>query len=133
MENKEEIYLLCNGGFIKAPADWYNNLKEEYFTDSYEGILEGKYYKPSEEQIIFNLANPGLDAYGAFYMIAPTTEELNEEIRKQRQNLYVANTDKLYMAYIRYKEFGEEEKAQKAYEEWKSAVQNIDKTTPYIV
>lgn len=128
-----KIYLICVGGFIEPPMDWYNSLKKEYFTDSYEGILEGKYYKPSEEQIAFNLANPGLDAYGAFYMIAPTTEELNEEIRKQRQKLYVANTDKLYMAYVRYKEFGEEEKAQKAYKEWKSAVQNIDVTTPYIV
>ena len=85
---EEKIYLLCSGGMIEAPEDWYKGLKESEFVDSYEGLLQGGYMHPSSEQIEFNLANPNLDLYNAFYMIPKDTTIVNEEIRKRRENLY---------------------------------------------
>lgn len=130
MENK--IYLFCSGGMIEAPEDWYNGLKESEFTDSYEGILQGSYMHPTEEQIAFNLANPNLDLYHAFYMIPKEVSTINEETRTRRERLYIGNTDKLYMAYIKYKEFNEDEKAAEAYQKWKSAVEKIEQENPYL-
>ena len=83
---EEKIYLLCSGGMIEAPEDWYKGLKESEFVDSYEGLLQGGYMHPSSEQIEFNLANPNLDLYNAFYMIPKDTTIVNEEIRKRREN-----------------------------------------------
>ena len=102
---EEKIYLLCSGGMIEAPEDWYKGLKESEFVDSYEGLLQGGYMHPSSEQIEFNLANPNLDLYNAFYMIPKDTAVVNEEIRKHRENLYNTSTDRLYMAYVKYREF----------------------------
>ena len=84
---EEKIYLLCSSGMIEAPEDWYKGLKESEFVDSYEGLLQGGYMHPSSEQIEFNLANPNLDLYNAFYMIPKDTAVVNEEIRKHRENL----------------------------------------------
>ena len=103
---EEKIYLLCSGGMIEAPEDWYKGLKESEFVDSYEGLLQGGYMHPSSEQIEFNLANPNLD-------------------------LYNTSTDRLYMAYVKYREFGEEEKAAAAYQEWREAVEKIKQDNPY--
>ena len=86
---------------------------------------------PSSEQIEFNLANPNLDLYNAFYMIPKDTTIVNEEIRKRRENLYNTSTDRLYMAYVKYREFGEEEKAAAAYQEWREAVEKIKQDNPY--
>lgn len=86
---------------------------------------------PSSEQIEFNLANPNLDLYNAFYMIPKDTAVVNEEIRKHRENLYNTSTDRLYMAYVKYREFGEEEKAAAAYQEWREAVEKIKQDNPY--
>ena len=83
------------------------------------------------EQIEFNLANPNLDLYNAFYMIPRDTAVVNEEIRKRRENLYNTSTDRLYMAYVKYREFGEEEKAAAAYQEWREAVEKIKQDNPY--
>nr|DAI43348.1 MAG TPA: hypothetical protein [Caudoviricetes sp.] len=128
---EEKIYLLCSSGMIEAPEDWYKGLKESEFVDSYEGLLQGGYMHPSSEQIEFNLANPNLDLYNAFYMIPKDTAVVNEEIRKHRENLYNTSTDRLYMAYVKYREFGEEEKAAAAYQEWREAVEKIKQDNPY--
>ena len=128
---EEKIYLLCSGGMIEAPEDWYKGLKESEFVDSYEGLLQGGYMHPSSEQIEFNLANPNLGLYNAFYMIPKDTTIVNEEIRKRRENLYNTSTDRLYMAYVKYREFGEEEKAAAAYQEWREAVEKIKQDNPY--
>lgn len=115
----------------RSPEDWYKELKESEFVDSYEGLLQGGYMHPSNEQIEFNLANPNLDLYNAFYMIPKDTAVVNEEIRKHRENLYNTSTDRLYMAYVKYREFGEEEKAAAAYQEWREAVEKIKQDNPY--
>ena len=116
---------------IEAPEELFKGLKESEFVDSYEGLLQGGYMHPSSEQIEFNLANPNLDLYNAFYMIPKDTTIVNEEIRKRRENLYNTSTDRLYMAYVKYREFGEEEKAAAAYQEWREAVEKIKQDNPY--
>ena len=130
MENK--IYLFSSGGFIEAPEEWYENLREDQFTTDYDELKNGLYMYPSQQQIEFNLQNPGLNIHDAFYMISKSNEEINEEIREQRSTLYSSKTDKLYMAYIKYKEFGELDKAEEAYQIWKTAVLDIEITNPYI-
>lgn len=64
-------------------------------------------------------------------MIPKDTTIVNEEIRKRRENLYNTSTDRLYMAYVKYREFGEEEKAAAAYQEWREAVEKIKQDNPY--
>lgn len=135
MENKQ--YLFSNGGIIEAPDDWVSQLKDSQFTDSYEGLLEGKYMIPTEEQIAFFESHRDnyyidYDLYHQYNMIEIPVEELNEKIRQEREDKYTAQTDKLYMAYIKYKEFGEMEKAEEAYNTWKTAVQNIEFLNPYV-
>lgn len=125
-------YVFSEGGFLAVPDVAYQYFKEDVFTTEYARLFDGLYIHATEEQIAFNLANPGLDIYRAFNMITKTTEEKNEEIRQRRQTLYTAKTDKLYMAYVKYKEFGEEEKAAEAFETWKAAVAQINEDNPYI-
>lgn len=131
---EDKIYLFCAGGFIEAPQDWYNELRDDQFTTDYDEVKNnGLYMIPSQEQIDFNIAHPNLELYNAFYMIPKDTEDVNEEIRKQREALYLSTTDRLYMSYVKYKEFGETEKAEQAYREWKNAVLNVEETNPYLL
>ena len=129
----EKRYLFSNGGVIEAPDDWYSQIPENCFTDKYEDVEKGLYMHLSDEQLKFNLANPGLDLYHAFYMIPISIEEKNEEIRKQRELNYLNTTDRLYMSYIKYKEFGDTARATEAYNNWKNAVIEIETSNPYIV
>lgn len=131
---EDKIYLFCAGGFIEAPQDWYYELRDDQFTTDYDKVKnDGLYMFPSQEQIDFNIAHPNLELYNAFYMIPKDTEDVNEEIRKQREALYLSTTDRLYMSYVKYKEFGETEKAEQAYQEWKNAVLNVEETNPYLL
>lgn len=132
---EEKKYLFSSGGIIEAPEEWLNGLKEDEFTDSYVGLLEGKYMQPTEQQLEFYSLHKdeNYDLYHQFYMIELPMEELNEKIRKNREMKYSAQSDKLYMAYIKYKEFGEIEKAEEAYHKWKEMVLNIEKTNPYFL
>ena len=70
--------------------------------------------------------------FAVYNMRTPDITLINERIKKERENKYIAKTDKLYMAYIKYKEFGENEAAAKAYNEWKQAVLDIEEANPYI-
>lgn len=129
---EEKIYLFNSGGFTEVPEVAYQYIAESSYTTEYDKLFDGFYIRPTEEQITWNLAHPGLDIYRAYNMIEKTAEEENEEIRQTRQSLYAGQTDKLYMAYIKYKEFGDEAKAAEAYEAWKAAVEKIEKDNPYV-
>lgn len=70
--------------------------------------------------------------FDVYNMIAPSLETINTKIRKKRESKYAAETDRLYMAYVKYKEFGDEIAAAEAYNEWRTAVQNVKEANPYI-
>ena len=72
------------------------------------------------------------DPLSVYYMKAPSIETLNEDIRKKREKAYQNTTDSLYMSYVKYKEFGDTEKATEAYNKWKQAVTEIGEANPYI-
>ena len=72
------------------------------------------------------------DPMAVYYMKTPAKSSQNERIRKIRENTYISKSDPLYMAYIKYKEFGEDEAAAKAYNEWKQAVLEIEEANTYI-
>lgn len=130
------IYLLANGGVIEVTEylkDWYLEMPATSFTEDYDGILSGKYLVLTGERLDFYKAHPNLSADHIFYMTIPSIEVENEQIRQQRENAYKANSDSIYMAYIKYKEFGELDKAEEKYNEWKAAVVAIDQKYPYIV
>lgn len=135
MEDKK--YLFSSGGMIEAPEEWLNSLREDEFTDSYDGISEGKYMWPTEEQLTFYQLHKeqyeDYDLYHQFYMIEVSASEINERIRRNREAKYTTQTDKLYMAYVKYKEFEEDKKAEEAYRRWKEAVLSIEKAHPYFL
>ena len=62
----------------------------------------------------------------------PTVEQQNAIIRKDREIAYRRESDTLYMAYVKYSELGELEKANAAKTEWLAKVQEIDIRFPYI-
>lgn len=132
---EDKIYLFCSGGMIEAPKEWYTSLDETVFTDVYEEVFtKGKYIIPTEEQIQFYIDHfsENLTPDRLFYMNAKSVEELNEEIRIAREIAYKAKSDPLYMAYLKYKAFGDEEKATVALDIWKQAVKEIEEEHPYI-
>lgn len=127
------IYIFSGGGVLEAPIDWYDTLNPEVFTDSYEELISGgKYMLLSEEQIAFHLKHPDYDLYHSFYMIEVTAEEKNEEIRKIREISYKSQSDPIYMSYLKYKEFGDTQRAEEAYTIWQNKVRQIDSENPYI-
>ena len=63
--------------------------------------------------------------------IEPTTEEINAEIQKQREQAYKDRSDSLYMAWQKYLALGEEDKAIEAKALWLAEVEKINKELPY--
>lgn len=63
--------------------------------------------------------------------VEPTTEELNAEIQKQREQAYKDRSDSLYMAWQKYLALGETEKAEQAKALWLEEVEKINKEFPY--
>lgn len=63
--------------------------------------------------------------------VEPTTEEINAEIQKQREQAYKKRSDSLYMAWQKYLAQGEEEKAEQAKALWLSEVEKINEELPY--
>ena len=76
-------------------------------------------YVVDDPMAVYNLRTPNLDL-------------INGRIKKVREDKYVSKSDKLYMAYVKYKEFGDEVAAAKAYQDWKQAVLEIEEANPYI-
>jgi len=126
------IYIFDGRGVLHAPLDWYNNLKPETITNRYDELANGKYMPLTEEQIAFHLFHPHYDLYHSFYMLPIPIEEQNNEIRKRRENLYLHQSDPLYMSYVKYKEFGDNAKAEAAYKTWQDKVEEIELKNPYL-
>jgi hypothetical protein len=126
------IYIFDGAGVLEVPSEWYNGLKPEAVTDNYSELDEGKYMSLSEEQIDFYLAHPNYDLYHLYHMIPIPVETLNMEIEKTRKGLYTAQSDSLYMSYLKYREFGNQGKADSAYAAWKEKLKEIEEKNPYL-
>lgn len=101
--------------------------------------LNGYWIPMSEAQCTFSANNPTASAKEIFDMQLVvveepelTVEEQNEAIRRQREASYRRESDSLYMAYMKYSEMGETEKAAAAKAAWLAKIQEIDMRLPYV-
>ena len=102
--------------------------------------MNGHWIPMSDAQIAFADEHPIASAKEIFDMKLmlieieePTVEQQNTIIRKDREMAYRRESDSLYMAYVKYLELGELEKANAAKSEWLAKVQEIDIRFPYII
>ena len=102
--------------------------------------MNGYWIPMSDAQIAFADEHPIASAKEIFDMKLtvieieePTVEQQNTIIRKDREMAYRRESDSLYMAYVKYLELGELEKANAAKSEWLAKVQEIDIRFPYII
>ena len=102
--------------------------------------MNGLWIPMSDAQIAFADEHPTASAKEIFDMKLtvieteePTVEQQNAEIRRKRETVYRRESDSLYMAYVKYSELGELEKANAAKSEWLAKVQEIDIRFPYII
>ena len=93
----------------------------------------------SEAQVKFADEHPTATAREIFDMkmniiepYQPTQEEQNASIRREREMAYRRESDSLYMAFVKYTELGELEKANTAKSEWLEKVREIDIRFSYI-
>lgn len=117
-------------------SEFLNEFMLDKVVDSIDELQDDKILLLNDEQVKYFQANPERlidDPISVFYMKPIPPETLNEEIRKKRESLYQTYTDSLYMAYIKYKEFGDTDAAEEAYNKWKQAVLDIENTNPYTV
>lgn len=126
------IYIFNRNGVLEAPREWYESLKPEVITTDFEELKTGKYMPLSEEQIAFHRIHPHCNLFHSFYMIPLTIEEQNNQIREIRKGLYKAQSDPLYMAYIKYKELGDPNNAELAYKIWIEKINKIKQDNPYL-
>ena len=101
--------------------------------------MNGFWIPMSEAQVKFADEHPTATAREIFDMkmniiepYQPTQEEQNASIRIEREMAYRRESDSLYMAYVKYTELGELEKANAAKSEWLAKVKEIDIRFPYI-
>lgn len=133
-ENDEIVYVLekcC--GFDAVTKSWLTNLPEENIVSTYDELINDpeNVYIASDEQVEFNLANPGLPIYNAFYMEDYTDTEKNEKIRKERAGHYKAEADPLLMTYLHYLYTDQTEKAEEAKTAWLAAIEAVQEEYPY--
>ena len=102
--------------------------------------MNGHWIPMSDAQIAFADEHPTASAKEIFDMKLtvieteePTVEQQNVAIRRERRMAYRRESDSLYMAYVKYSELGELEKANAAKSEWLAKVQEIDIRFPYII
>ena len=102
--------------------------------------MNGHWIPMSDAQIAFADEHPIASAKEIFDMKLtvieieePTVEQQNTIIRKDREMAYRLESDSLYMAFAKYSELGELEKANAAKSEWLAKVQEIDIRFPYII
>ena len=93
----------------------------------------------NSEQILFYKEHPDYDLYHLYYMIPLTEEELiekknieNERIKNTREALYKAESDSIYMSFIKYSALDQDDKAKEAYDQWLAKVKQIEEENPYI-
>ena len=101
--------------------------------------MNGFWIPMSEAQVKFADEHPTATAREIFDMkmniiepYQPTQEEQNASIRIEREMAYRRESDSLYMAFVKYTELGELEKANTAKSEWLAKVQEIDIRFSYI-
>ena len=101
--------------------------------------MNGFWIPMSEAQVKFADEHPTATAREIFDMkmniiepYQPTQEEQNASIRIEREMAYRRESDSLYMAFVKYTELGELEKANTAKSEWLEKVREIDIRFSYI-
>lgn len=101
--------------------------------------INGQWIPMSDAQIAFADEHPTASAKEIFDMKLtvieteePTVEQQNAAIRREREMAYRRESDSLYMAFVKYSELGELEKANAAKTEWLAKVQEIDIRFPYL-
>ena len=101
--------------------------------------MNGFWIPMSEAQVKFADEHPTATAREIFDMkmniiepYQPTQEEQNASIRREREMAYRRESDSLYMAFVKYTELGELEKANTAKSEWLEKVREIDIRFSYI-
>ena len=106
---------------------------------TWSDYINGRWIPMSDAQIAFADEHPTASAKEIFDMKLnaieteePTVEQQNAIIRKDREIAYRRESDTLYMAYVKYTELGELEKANAAKSEWLAKVQEIDIRFPYL-
>ena len=99
----------------------------------------GLWIPMSDAQIAFADEHPTASAKEIFDMKLtvietkePTVEQQNAAIKREREMTYRRESDSLYMAFAKYSELGELEKANAAKSEWLAKVQEIDIRFPYL-
>lgn len=81
-------------------------------------------------KIIFNPTAEQIAAAGwQVYVTPPLT---NDDIRRLREENYKMRSDSLYMAFVKYTEQGETEKAEAAKIAWLEEIAQIDAEYPYL-
>lgn len=131
-----EVYYITRNSAGAINKDFlYNYLADKIVTSVDELTDDDKMFLLNEEQSAFYLkyADYVVDDPMAIYNLrTPNLDLINNHIKKVREDKYVSKSDKLYMAYVKYKEFGDETAAAKAYQDWKQAVLEIEEANPYI-
>ena len=136
---EKEIKVFNAFGIIVAEESWYNQLKEDVKANNFDDILNGKYMLATEEQIEFFNNHPDYDVYHLFYMKEYTEEDIRKEkelknnsIKETRERLYKAESDSIYMSFIKYSALGRDDKAKEAYDQWLAKVKQIEEENTYI-
>lgn len=131
----EVYYITRNSAGVIDKDFLYNYLADKIVSSLDELDDDDKMLLLNEEQSAFYLKYADYvvdDPLAVYSMRTPDVSLINEHIKKERERKYIAKTDKLYMAYVKYKEFGETELAAEAYNKWKQAVLEIEEANPYI-
>lgn len=135
----EKVYVFYRGGIVEGTEKWYSEILPENIATSYLDIVNGKHIIANSEQIAFYKEHPDYDLYHLYYMIPLTEEEQiekksieNERIKEIRESAYKAESDSIYMSFIKYSALGQDDKAKEAYDQWLAKVKQIEEENPYI-
>lgn len=136
---EENLYVFHSGGIVEGTKEWYDSILPENIATSYLDIVNGKHMIANSEQIAFYKDHPDYDLYHLYYMLPLTEEEQiekknteNERIKETRESAYKAESDSLYMSFVKYSALGQDDKATKAYNQWLNKVKQIEEENPYI-
>lgn len=131
----DTIYYINKITVGSVDKDFFEEYMQDKVVANLEDLTDDTILILNEEQTIFFQKYADLlidDPISTYYMKTPSDDILNEEVRRKREAEYKSTTDSLYMAYIKYKEFGKEEEATAAYNKWKQAVLEVGEANPYI-
>lgn len=133
MKNNVSIYLGKDSHFIVAIENTEQFEKEiaEYIGTTIEDIENDKVVKLNDEQIAFLSTHKNLPYKDIINMTEPPLEDKVNEVKETREKAYVEQSDSLYMAYLKYKDLGQEEKAKEAHDLWLSKINEISNNNPY--